>query len=104
MGKPAAAPIVFYHHTTLERANQVLLYGFPSGPDGVGVLLSKDASAPDGAVVLRVAIPSDIGPRIWSMARLRSDTGMMDFMIPGSMLRNASLNVVDDPSPAPGNA
>ena len=103
MRKSPGAPIVFYHHTTLERAHQVLLYGFPSGPDGVEVVLSREATASDGEVVVRVAIPSDIGPRIWNLARLRSDTGAMDFALPGSLLRNASLTVLDDSSPALGD-
>ena len=104
MRKSPGAPIVFYHRTTLERAHQVLLYGFPTGPDGVEVLLSKEATAAEGEVIVRVAIPSDIGSRIWHVARLRSDAGAMDFALPGSMLRNASLTVVDDSTPVMGDA
>ena len=87
--------MVFYHHTTEQRAHEVLLYGFPSGPDGIDVLLSKEPDPAEGQVVIRVALPPTIGPRAWSFARLAGTTSELDIRVPGSLLKDASLTMLD---------
>ena len=95
MGRQVGTPMVFYHHTTEQRAHEVLLYGFPSGPDGIDVLLSKVPEPAEGQVVIRVALPSTIGPRAWSFARLAGTTGELDIRVPGSLLKDASLTMFE---------
>lgn len=86
--------MVFYHHTTVECAHEVLLYGFPRGPDGIDVLLSKEPAPAAGQVVIRVALPN-LGPRVWSFARLAETRGELDITLPGSLLKDASLTMLD---------
>ena len=94
MAREHRMPMVFYHHTTAERAHEVLLYGFPPGPDGIDVLLSKEPAPAAGQVVIRVAL-SNLGPRVWSFARIADTAGELDIMLPGSLLKDASLTMLD---------
>ena len=98
MGRFPAAPTVFYHHTTMQRAHELLLYGFPSGDDGIEVWISSDPKPVEGQAVIRIAMPPDIGSRTWRWARLQASPGGEGFSVPASLLTTASLTVLE---PAP---
>ena len=87
--------MTFYHHTTMQRANDLLLYGFPSGADGVDVLLSRDATPANGEVVVEVSLADDISWLTWHFARLRSGVEGSAMRVPSGLLKDALLTVLE---------